>query len=252
SSRIKQYYAFIIGMGFLGSYGYTEEVLTGDVKLACEAILCLQVSGNVTPQCYPSLTKFHSIYGAEIYSTIARRVEFLLKCPVDPGIVMALKDKGLLNPKGKSITDDFPCDVDFLNNAIMKLDFASCKETELRNIGSVSNNYQSMMKSFNSREKKKEKLAKKNDEQFTEIKMTDRVYYCQGNRTVGTSVFRLEDCNGSQGQRFSCDSGIKYKVPEHCNDIIKDKDGNFYDIKKQRDERNKGIEKAKEQERTGQ
>jgi hypothetical protein len=57
-----------------------QEVLTGDTRLACEAILCL-ASGTRPSECVPSLQKYFSISFRRFTDTIRGRVNFLNLCP---------------------------------------------------------------------------------------------------------------------------------------------------------------------------
>ena len=52
----------------------------GDVKLACEAILCLS-SGSRPDECTPSLQRFFSIRHKKAWETIQARHDFLRQCP---------------------------------------------------------------------------------------------------------------------------------------------------------------------------
>ena len=58
----------------------TQQVLTGDTRLACEAILCLS-SGTRPSECSPSLQKYFSISYRKFTDTIRGRVNFLNLCP---------------------------------------------------------------------------------------------------------------------------------------------------------------------------
>lgn len=57
-----------------------QNVLTGDTKLACEALLCL-VSGTRPNECTPSLQRYFSISYRRFTDTIRGRVNFLNLCP---------------------------------------------------------------------------------------------------------------------------------------------------------------------------
>lgn len=60
------------------------DLLTGDTKLACEAILCL--SSGVRPgECRPSLNRFFSIKHKKSWKTIRDRKNFLQLCPKGDG-----------------------------------------------------------------------------------------------------------------------------------------------------------------------
>lgn len=60
---------------------HAEEVLTGKVKLACEAILCLS-TGSPPNECSPSLSEYFSIDFEDFSDTIKGRLNFLNLCPV--------------------------------------------------------------------------------------------------------------------------------------------------------------------------
>ncbi len=54
--------------------------LTGDPKLACEAILCLS-SAHRPGECNPSLHRYFSINHKKLKDTLSSRKNFLKKCP---------------------------------------------------------------------------------------------------------------------------------------------------------------------------
>jgi len=56
------------------------EVLTGDTRLACEAVLCL-ASGTRPDECVPSIRKYFSISHRKPHKTLQRRLNFLKLCP---------------------------------------------------------------------------------------------------------------------------------------------------------------------------
>lgn len=58
-----------------------NEVLTGDTRLSCEAILCL-ASGKRPDECTPSLKRYYGISRKKQSDTIRDRIEFLRRCPV--------------------------------------------------------------------------------------------------------------------------------------------------------------------------
>ena len=58
-----------------------QDVLTGDTRLACEAILCL-ASGTRPSECSPSLQKYFSLTAKKFSDTIKKRRNFLDLCPV--------------------------------------------------------------------------------------------------------------------------------------------------------------------------
>jgi hypothetical protein len=57
-----------------------QDVLTGDTRLACEAILCL-ASGTRPSECAPSMARYFSISYRDFSDTIRGRVNFLNLCP---------------------------------------------------------------------------------------------------------------------------------------------------------------------------
>jgi len=57
-----------------------QDVLTGDTRLACEALMCL-ASGTRPNECASSLTKYFSISHRDFSDTIRGRMNFLNLCP---------------------------------------------------------------------------------------------------------------------------------------------------------------------------
>lgn len=57
-----------------------QNVLTGDTRLACEAVLCL-ATGTRPSECTPSLRRYFSISHKKLKDTIRGRVNFLNLCP---------------------------------------------------------------------------------------------------------------------------------------------------------------------------
>ena len=57
---------------------YADDVLTGDTRLACEAILCLS-SGDRPSECASSIRRYFSIRHKKLGNTIKARRNFL-KC----------------------------------------------------------------------------------------------------------------------------------------------------------------------------
>lgn len=56
------------------------EELTGDAKLACEAILCLSTNTRPT-ECNESLRRYFSIKHKKAHKTARARRDFLKQCP---------------------------------------------------------------------------------------------------------------------------------------------------------------------------
>lgn len=65
--------------GFVGSAS-GQEVLTGDTRLSCEAILCLS-TGQRPGECTPSLTRYFGIKKKKWSDTVKARQDFLNMCP---------------------------------------------------------------------------------------------------------------------------------------------------------------------------
>src|SRR5437868_4939218 len=59
------------------------EMFTGDVKLACEAVLCL-ATGQRPDECTPSITRYFSINMKKFSDTLKARRNFLSLCPSAP------------------------------------------------------------------------------------------------------------------------------------------------------------------------
>lgn len=57
-----------------------EDLFTGDVKLACEATLCLS-TGNRPSECQPAIHRYFSIRHKRMGDTIRARHNFLRLCP---------------------------------------------------------------------------------------------------------------------------------------------------------------------------
>lgn len=73
---------FIMGASYataLGSAVAAAE-LTGDTRLACEAILCLS-SGSRPSECSPSLSRYFGINKKKLSDTLSARQDFLSLCP---------------------------------------------------------------------------------------------------------------------------------------------------------------------------
>ena len=60
---------------------HADGMLTGRVKLACEAILCLS-TGSPPGECSPSLSEYFSIDFEDFSDTLRERGNFLNLCPV--------------------------------------------------------------------------------------------------------------------------------------------------------------------------
>lgn len=75
--------SLVVAIAAFGSVGTAsaQEVLTGDTRLACEAVLCL-ASGTRPSECAPSLNRYFSITARKFSDTLKKRRNFLNLCPV--------------------------------------------------------------------------------------------------------------------------------------------------------------------------
>lgn len=75
--------SLVVAVAAFGSVGTAsaQEVLTGDTRLACEAVLCL-ASGTRPSECTPSLNRYFSISARKFSDTLKKRRNFLNLCPV--------------------------------------------------------------------------------------------------------------------------------------------------------------------------
>ncbi|MCS4511836.1 TrbM/KikA/MpfK family conjugal transfer protein [Xylophilus ampelinus] len=73
--------ALVVALGSTAGTASAQDVLTGDTRLACEAILCLS-SGTRPSECTPSLSRYFNITKRKLSDTIRARANFLQLCPV--------------------------------------------------------------------------------------------------------------------------------------------------------------------------
>ena len=85
-----------------------QQILTGDTRLACEAILCL--SSSLRPsECTPSLRRYFGISFRRLSDTIRARANFLKLCPMsDQTPQMTSLVNAIANGSGR-------CDAEALN-----------------------------------------------------------------------------------------------------------------------------------------
>ena len=84
---------------FLGGVAQAQELpevdlLTGDTRLACEAVLCLS-SGTRPGECAPALRRYFGITDPRPHKMIQKRINFLNMCPAAnepdmPGLITAI------------------------------------------------------------------------------------------------------------------------------------------------------------------
>ncbi|WP_373746161.1 TrbM/KikA/MpfK family conjugal transfer protein [Neisseria dentiae] len=58
-----------------------EQLMSGDERLACEAIMCLSNPASQPTECNSALKKFNSIKFKYAHDTVTARRNFLNKCP---------------------------------------------------------------------------------------------------------------------------------------------------------------------------
>ncbi|EAK9927339.1 conjugal transfer protein TrbM [Campylobacter jejuni] len=71
----------ILATILLTSNAFADDILTGDTKLACEAILCLS-SATRPAECGASLARYFAIHFKKPWKTIDARKSFLNLCPI--------------------------------------------------------------------------------------------------------------------------------------------------------------------------
>ena len=64
--------ALVAALGSTAGTASAQDVLTGDTRLACEAILCLS-SGTRPSECTPSLSRYFNITKRKLSDTIRAR-----------------------------------------------------------------------------------------------------------------------------------------------------------------------------------
>lgn len=106
----------VLGATLIYSSMFAEDLLTGDTKLSCEAILCLS-TGQRPSECSPSIKKYFSITGKKPSDTIKKRQNFLKLCPVGDD---AEKDEKFTDLRDNVLpnTDPRQCTANYLNQQI--------------------------------------------------------------------------------------------------------------------------------------
>lgn len=92
---------------------FIADELTGDTRLACEAILCLS-SSERPAECDPSLQAYFSIKGKKWKDTLRKRKDFLKLCPAESS---DNKYHTLLEEVLPHV-ENHKCDADFLNSRV--------------------------------------------------------------------------------------------------------------------------------------
>lgn len=94
------------------SHAEENNVLTGDIKLACEATLCLS-SGDRPSECAPAIKRYFSISAKKMSDTIRERKNFLQLCPTSSEKGMPELVNAIANGAGR-------CDAAELNRVMRR------------------------------------------------------------------------------------------------------------------------------------
>lgn len=89
-----------IGKGSNNSQSNGPDLLTGDTRLACEALLCLS-SGSRPSECSPSINRYFSIKHKHFSDTLKSRRNFLNLCPASKEQGMPQLVNALVNGAGR-------------------------------------------------------------------------------------------------------------------------------------------------------
>lgn len=104
-----------------------DELFTGDVRLACEAILCLS-TGNRPNECQPAIHRYFSIHHRKIGDTIRARHNFLRMCP-------SSKEQGMPELVNALARGAGRCDAEELNRVMSrKVAVRVCKKIDRHRI----------------------------------------------------------------------------------------------------------------------
>lgn len=91
-----------------------DDILTGDTRLACEAILCLS-SGDRPGECSPSLSRYFGISKKKWKDTLKARRNFLNLCPASSEPDMPMLVESIVNGAGR-------CTAELLNRTLVKFE----------------------------------------------------------------------------------------------------------------------------------
>lgn len=119
----------------------SPDLLTGDVRLACEAILCLS-SGDRPSECAPSIQRYFSIKHKKLKDTLNARRNFLNLCPSGKEQGMNRLVNTLVNGAGR-------CDATELNRMMRR----SYQERICKRINRESDSCYTVTKYYISRDK---------------------------------------------------------------------------------------------------
>ncbi|TCD12262.1 conjugal transfer protein [Lelliottia amnigena] len=118
--KLKHYVCASILVGFSANAANDNQLLTGEVGLSCEAILCLSTS-KTPGECDNALSHFYSINAKKLKDKIKKRKKFLSLCPASKEEGMPALNDAIANGAGR-------CDADYLNRTMQEEKITSeCK-----------------------------------------------------------------------------------------------------------------------------
>ena len=104
---------FAFALASATSYAQPGATLTGDTRLACEAMLCLS-SGQPPHECDPALQRYFSIKHKKLSDTLKARQDFLNLCPMQSSNANSNSNSGSLGAVPANAATR--CDVAALND----------------------------------------------------------------------------------------------------------------------------------------
>jgi hypothetical protein len=102
---VKKFIFLLALFTFLPIRAWADQELTGDTKLACQAIICLS-SGMRPGECSPALSRYFGISHKKWKDTVKARRNFLNQCPtVGEEPSMPTLVEAILNGAGRCTAD---------------------------------------------------------------------------------------------------------------------------------------------------
>lgn len=84
----REWIVIFVGVGFLvmahdapAQAAPQPSFLEGDIRLACECLLCLAAGPQAPKECQTALMKYYLIQGTSPFQTLVKRRNFLQLCP---------------------------------------------------------------------------------------------------------------------------------------------------------------------------
>ncbi|MGR7329315.1 TrbM/KikA/MpfK family conjugal transfer protein [Klebsiella aerogenes] len=111
--KLKKFVYLSMLIGFSANAANNDnQLLTGEVRLSCEAILCLSTS-KTPGECNEALSHFYSINAKKLKDKIKKRKKFLSLCPASSEEGMPALNDAIANGAGR-------CDADYLNKTMQQ------------------------------------------------------------------------------------------------------------------------------------